>query len=86
MLLDNFLPQELVDKIYRIRHSLELKDVHDEFQRTKIIVDGKLFILKQQQILTVNSCNHEFGQPKLLYSYYYRNNHSLLYSIKNIYS
>ena len=30
MLLNNFLPAELVDKIYKIRHSLELKDVHDQ--------------------------------------------------------
>ena len=77
MLLDNILPVELVDKIYKIRHGLELKEVHNELLRNKIIVNDKLYILKtniQQE-----------KKSNILYSYYFRKSHSIKYSLRNIY-
>ena len=73
MLLDNFLPVELTDKIYKIRHSLQLKDIHNELEQTKIIVEGKLFILKKNYKQKYKLTNPR-GFP-----YYYRRNNSLLY-------
>ena len=74
MSLDNFLPQELVDKIYKIRHSLELKDVHNELKQNKVIVKGKSYILKRnnkQQVVTVDGYYRDTAKSKLLYTYYY---------------
>ena len=74
MLLEHFLPVELVDKIYRIRHTLELNDVHKELIHTKKIVKGKAYILKRnnkQQVVTIDGYYRDTGKSKLLYSYYY---------------
>jgi len=74
MFLNNFLPNELVDKIYKIRHSLELKDVHNELKQTKFILKGKSYILKRnnkQQVVTVDGYYRDTGKSKILYSYYY---------------
>ena len=86
MLLDNFLPIELVDKIYRIRHSLELKDVHNEFYGNKISVCGKLRILKNQNKPTVTAENsNQKSKKNPLYSYYFLNKGSLIYNIQDVY-
>ena len=88
MLLDNFLPVELVDKIYKLRHSLELKDVHDEFYRTQIFVEDKLYILKKnhkKSAATDDNFNWQLKQQKPLYSYYFLEKGSLKYVIQNVY-